>query len=348
MYEHGGNIYSNIDCIDFSANINFLGMPDQVREAVYKSIDGCVFYPDVEMRELKGALSRREDIDKDNIVCGNGAAELIFAVTAAVKPKKAMIFTPSFHEYEQAVGASGAKLVTYQLREENNFMLNPAEEDFVLKSINNEIDMVFLCNPNNPTGILTERKFIRRLLDRCEESNALLVVDECFLDFVADKGNFSVADLTDSRKNLFVLKAFTKIFAMPGLRLGYALCSDKSLLDKMQSLLQPWNVSVPAQAAGAAAANLTGFERQTRRVLEVEKTYLLKAIKSAGIKVYGYGANFIFFKAEKDFAKKMLDRKIIVRDCKNYRGLGEGYFRIAVRGHDENKIFIDSLNAVMH
>lgn len=345
MYEHGGDIYNNVNCLDFSANINFLGMPAGIKEAVINSVQDCLHYPDVSMRKLKEAISRREQVDMVDIICGNGAAELIFALTAAIQPKEALIFAPSFYEYEQALSFYGAKLIIHELTENNNFSLTESEEKNVLNKITSETDMVFICNPNNPTGILTKKIFVERLLRKCQENNAILVVDECFLDFVSQKEKYSVADLVKKYSNLFVLKAFTKIFAIPGLRLGYGLCSNSNLLDKMKSGLQPWNVSVPAQAAGVAAAGLSHFEEQTREALAIEKEYLLKALNrfSEKIKVFGCSANYIFFRADESFGEKMKQMNILVRDCSNYRTLSKGYYRIAVRTHKENEMFVAAL-----
>ncbi len=346
MYKHGGDIYSNVDCLDFSANINFLGMPAAVRNAVINSIDKCVHYPDVRMTELKSAISEREQLDLDYIICGNGAAELIYAVTAAVKPKKALIFAPSFHEYEQSLANANAELMVFELKEENSFLFGEKEETKFLNMIDSNTDIVFICNPNNPTGILTDRTIIERILARCERNNSLLVVDECFLDFVDNKELFSMRDFVSKSKNIFVLKAFTKIFAMPGLRLGYGLCSDSYLIKKIKNILQPWNVSVPAQAAGVVASGLKHFEKETLDALLTEKRYLLNAFDLKGIRVYGSAANFLFFKEDVDFGKKMRSENILVRDCSNYRGLQSGFYRIAVRSHSENKEFINCLNKI--
>lgn len=343
MYKHGGDIYNHVNCIDFSANINLLGMPAEVKAAVEKNIDSCVHYPDVNMTGLKEALAAREQLDITNIICGNGAAELIFSIVAAVKPKKALIFAPGFHEYEQALGFFECEIVAYELKERNNFAVNSDCQHEIIEMIDDSFDIVFICNPNNPTGVLLEKDFVEKLASKCEKCNTVLVVDECFLDFVEEKEKFSVTDLICKYSKLFVLKAFTKIFAMPGIRLGYGLCSDERLLGTMRNGMQPWNVSVLAQEAGIAAASLTEFEERTRVAVNQEKKYLLDIIKKAGFKIYGSCANYIFFKANENFGKEMLDRGILVRDCSNYRGLGASFYRMAVRTHEENVRFMEAL-----
>jgi len=346
MYKHGGDIYNHVNCIDFSANINLLGMPFEVRNAIEKSIDSCVNYPDVHMSRLKAALAKREMLDSSNIICGNGAAELIFSIVAAIKPRKALIFAPGFYEYEQALKFAECEVSIYYLREEDKFILNEYCKQEILQLTDESFDMVFICNPNNPTGVLTEKKFINDLVEKCENSNTVVVVDECFLDFIDEKQNYSVTDLICKYNNLFVLRAFTKIFAIPGIRLGYGLCNNAELLKKMRGGLQPWNVSVLAQEAGIAAAPLNEFEERTRQAVNEEKKYLTDILSKAGFKIYGSAANYIFFKADECFGEKMLERKILVRDCSNYRGLGCGFYRIAVRTHEENVIFQAALESL--
>ena len=343
MHKHGGDIYNNVNCIDFSANINFLGMPQEVVEAVHDSVEKCVYYPDVEMTDLKNALSKRENCPVDKIICGNGAAELIFALTAAVKPECAIVFAPSFYEYEQALKFNNTKIVEIKLDEENNFSLTKDKQKAVLETIDDDTDMIFLCNPNNPTGVLTEREFIQEILKRCEETDTILVVDECFLDFIEEKNKYSVADLVLKSNNLFVLKAFTKIFAMPGLRLGYGLCGNESLMRRIREGIQPWNVSVMAQAAGCVAAKCMDFEIKTRKLLATEKLYLISELKKLDIKLYGYAANYIFFKADVKLGEKLRQKNIVIRDCSNYRSLSNGYYRIAVKNHEDNVKLINAL-----
>jgi len=166
----------------------------------------------------------------------------------------------------------------------------------------------------------------------------LVVADECFNDFISENERYSLKGV----KNIFILKAFTKMYAMAGIRLGYGICSDIKLLEKMHMCIQPWSVSVIAQAAGVIAAQDVGFAEKTLSIIEVEKEYLFREISPLAHKIYGYSANYIFFKEEKDFAKRMLSSGIIIRNCSNYEGLEEGYFRIAIKGHGDNMKLIEA------
>ena len=177
---HGGNVYQYRDCLDFSANCNPLGTPEAVKQAIIQSLDTISDYPQVGCGALKEAIAEYEKVDAQQLICGNGAAELIFSLCRAVKPKKALLPAPTFAEYEQALQSVDCRISHFYLREQQGFLL-PEE---YLGALDQEVDIAFLCNPNNPTGILIEREFLLRVLERCRELGILLVVDECFLDFV--------------------------------------------------------------------------------------------------------------------------------------------------------------------
>lgn len=334
MHQHGGDIYTNEGKLDFSANLNPLGMPASVAMAAKNAVDYSNVYPDVNCTKLKEAISKRENIPVENIICGNGAAELIFAVCMAIKPRQSVVICPSFEEYRQALNAVDCQITNYYLKEENDFTL---DEEF-LDVLTPKCDIVFVCNPNNPTGQMVEKELFVKIIEKCHTYGILIVADECFNDFISEKERYSLKGI----KNIFILKAFTKMYAMAGIRLGYGICSDIKLLEKMHMSIQPWSVSVVAQAAGIIAAQDVAFAEKTLGIIEAEKEYLLKEIEPLAHKIYGFSANYIFFKEEKDFAQKMLLCGIIIRNCSNYQGLEEGYFRIAIKSHQDNKKLIEA------
>lgn len=337
---HGGNIYNYGKIIDFSANLNPLGMPEKVKEAARNSISMAEHYPDPDCRELKKALMDKEGIPEENIICGNGAAELIFLLAAAKRPKRALLTAPSFAEYEQALKAAGCECSYYYLREQNGFSM---KEDY-LETLTMETDMVFLCNPNNPTGALCSRTFLERVLKKCREYGIFLVIDECFLDFLADKEKWTMKDRL-SGGGFFLLKAFTKIYAMAGLRLGYGMTEDRELLKRMNELRQPWSVSVPAQEAGRAALLETEYVKQSVSYVEKERRWLEEKLSDYPFTVYEGRSNYLFFYAGRpDLKEALIPLGILIRDCSNYKGLKAGYYRIAVRTHEENEKLIKALN----
>ncbi len=376
MIQHGGDIYTHKNCIDFSANINPLGMPKAVADAAKEAVDAAVHYPDVLCRELKEAVARMEQVKPEQLFFGNGAADVLFLLVQALRPKQALVLAPSFLEYENALAAVGCATKTYTLKEENGFCL---QEDF-LEAITPDVQMVFLCNPNNPTGVLSQRSFLERVLHRCEQAQALLVVDECFLALCEQPRDYSLVPMIEKSSWLFVLKAFTKTFAMPGLRLGYGLCGQTALIEKMEQISQPWRVSVPAQAAGVAAVQVEeeeNFLLKSRQFVAGLRTQLAKELTALGYRVYDAKANYLFFydtfteatdsinhasswaNDEADDAQKQTERTAmqlkndlgayllqegcLIRDCANYPGLKKGYYRIAVRTPKENQVLLDAL-----
>lgn len=232
--------------LDFSANISPLGLPERVRRAAVRALDTAERYPDPLCRALRAAIGEAEGVDPAWVLCGNGAAELIYRVVLAKRPKKALVTAPAFSEYEAALELAGCRTDRFLLKEEDGFALNGE----FLEAITPDMDLVFLCQPNNPTGRTVPRPLLAAAVERCRAGGGLLVLDECFCGFLDDPDAFSLKDLLGGHGNLLILKAFTKLYAMAGLRLGYCLCSDAALLDAMGSAGQPWGVSGPAQAAG--------------------------------------------------------------------------------------------------
>ena len=339
MYQHGGDIYTHPHCVDFSSNVNPFGIPASVKEAAGKALEECHHYPDVHCRKLKEAIRKKDGIQKAGIFCGNGAADVIFALVLAARPRKALVLAPGFQEYEQALRSLDCGIVHHTLSEDRGFV--PGEE--LLSDIDSSLDLVFLCNPNNPTGALLPGELLQRIVTGCREKHVLLVVDECFNDFLETPAEHSLMSLTETEPHLFVLKAFTKMYAIPGLRLGYGVTCNEQLLQKMEQVTQPWRVSVPAQAAGVAAAGEAVFAEESRMALLKEKTYLLQVLKELSLLVFGSEANYLFFRGPAELGKKLLKRGFLIRNCSNYRGLGAGYYRIAVRKHEDNEALAAAL-----
>jgi threonine-phosphate decarboxylase len=330
---HGGNIYQYEGCLDFSANLNPLGLPQGVRDAVIESLDEASLYPQVGYAPLREAIAEYESVLPSQVICGNGAAELIYTLCRAARPKKALLAAPTFAEYEEALTSCGCEIRYVYLSEAQGFVL----EDSFLDAVTEELDILFLCNPNNPTGALVPRSFLEKLLDRCRKAQVLMVVDECFLDFVPEPEAYTLKAELEKNENLFLLKAFTKRYAMAGIRLGYGLCANAALLEAMAGAVQPWNISVMAQAAGIAALREKSYVEAGRALVFEQAEILKESMKRMGLTLYASEANYIFFQAPEDFFEKTLEKGILIRDCSNYQGLGRGFFRIAVKTAEENE-----------
>ena len=337
---HGGDIYSRNIRLDFSANINPFGMPEGVKNAAIQGVEQSIHYPDVSCDRLKTAISEIENVSKEWIICGNGAAELLFSLVLVKKPKKALLAVPGFQEYEQALKTTSCEISYYQMTKEHGFALR----DEYLTRLTDDLNMAFLCTPNNPTGLLIDPKLLEQIIATCEKKNIFLVLDECFLEFVGEGLQASGKIHLQNMKNIFILKAFTKMYGMPGLRLGYGLCSDSVLLRQMEEAVQPWNVSQPAQLAGIAACKEQDFVTKTRAYISSERKLLKVELEKLGFYVYPSKANYLFFEAPVDLYERCLEEQILIRDCSNYRGLGKGYYRIAVKSHEENMKLLQILN----
>lgn len=342
MYQHGGDIYRNKNLIDFSANINFRGMPGLVREAAVLAVDSSVHYPDPRCERLREAIGMREKVDPDRIFCGNGAADVIFSLVLAKMPKNALLPVPSFYEYWQALDSVRCKVTTYALEEKNGFRLT---ED-ILPLITPETDLLFLCNPNNPTGEVIERALLEKILKKCEQTGTLLVVDECFNDFLEQPEQYTMMPWIERSEQLFILKSLTKMYAMPGLRVGYGICSNGALLDRMERVTQSWRVSVPAQTAGTVAVLDVAFAAKSRRIIQAQREHMILHLKAMGYPVYGSKANFIFFEGEHHLSELMRMRGFLIRDCSNFHGLHTGFYRVAVRGEEDNNALLAALREV--
>ena len=329
--------------LDFSANISPLGLPDGVRRAVCASLSSADRYPDPLCRALSSARGARHKLPVDAVLCGNGAADLIFRLVLAVRPKRALVTAPAFAEYEQALGLSDCRTEHFYLREENGFVV--AEE--ILEAITPALDVVFLCEPNNPTGRTTPPALLLRILERCTACGVLLVVDECFNDFLDEPQAHTLEPQLAAHENLLILKAFTKWYAMAGLRLGYALGAPR-LLEAMRACGQPWAVSGPAQAAGLAALEEKAYSRRLHSLICTERPRLSAGLSALGCRVVPGEANYLlFFHADGSLAEKLREKGILLRTCGNYRGLSAGWYRAAVRTKEENDAFLQALREVL-
>jgi Histidinol-phosphate/aromatic aminotransferase and cobyric acid decarboxylase len=355
MYEHGGQIYEWEYKVDFSTNINPFGMPESVKKAAKLGIEKGHLYPDVKMRKLKKAIAQAERVEENQIICGNGAADLIYSLVLAKKPKKALLLAPSFFEYESALKTVACEISYYYLKEENSY--NLLEE--YIQMLDYNWDMVVLCNPNNPTGSIIDKQLIMKIAEKCLEKNIILLIDECFADFIKEPVSISFTHkelgLSENRNclcqfpNVFILKAFTKMYAMAGLRLGYGLSGNKALLQDMEHVTQPWNVSVPAEMAGIAALKETEFVEKTRRLIARERAYLHEEMAKLPLQLYDAKANYILFKIKVEIPLREVCQKagILIRDCSNYQGLEKGYYRIAIKTREENELLIEVLTQIM-
>lgn len=332
-YTHGGDVYRNPIEYDFSINVNPLGMPLASIQAAHEGIVLTGRYPDYRAEQLCRAIAKAQNIPADRIIPGNGAAELLYALGQTI-PGKALAIAPTFTGYAEAVAAGGGE------------MSYAGNEQELIEKLDDSIRLVFLCNPNNPTGTLFTREQILRVLAKAEAMQAYVCVDECFLPFLEEEASYSMLPYLAKHPRLLVLRAFTKIYCMAGLRLGYLACGDTELQSRIRAKLQPWNTSIPAQLAGIAALSDTEYLAKTRENLQAERAYLVPRLRELVAEVYdGYG-NFLLFRDEPDLKERMLEVGVLIRACGDFEGLDDTYFRIGIRSHSENQEFIRRLACV--
>ena len=323
--------------IDFSVSVNPLGMPEAVEAAMHRAVKMCGRYPDIEAEELKRSVSAMLGVPKEYLLFGNGASELLMAVVRGIQPKRTVIPVPSFYGYEYAAKAAESEIIYYEMKQKNGFGL--AEDLYA--ALTEETDLLFLANPNNPTGRLTDTEELRRLLHYCENKGIFVVLDECFIEFSGS--GYSMLSEIEEFGHLLLLRAFTKIFAMPGVRLGYAICRDAGIRGKIEEQLPEWNLSCFAQEAGRVCAAQMDFLTETEKYVEKERQFLEEELNKKGYEVFPSEANFILVYSGEPLYERLLEKGILIRDCGNFRGLRPGFYRIAVKGRKENEILLRGL-----
>lgn len=339
---HGGDIYSQPVTLDFSANVNPYGTPPAVLDAIRKALPALFCYPDPRCSALVQAISQREEVPPAYVLCGNGAADLIYAYCQALGPRSAVETAPTFSEYSLALAQAGCRVDRYLLQQRLQFDVDTGFVEHVRQTAP---DVIFLCSPNNPTGRLIPQPLLLDLVRYCRESGARLFVDECFIELSG--GGRSLTGLLDTCPQLFILKAFTKNYGMAGLRLGYGLSADSELLRAMSQAVQPWNVSSLAQAAGVAAFGDRSFLDKTRALIAAERPWLCAQLQRLGLWVCDSAANFLLFQGPPGLHTALLEQGIAIRSCDNYYGLGPGWYRIAVRLHHQNQTLIAAIAAAL-
>ena len=363
---HGGNIYKifrekNIDKIlDYSSNINPYGLPENLKKEIFEKLFVLERYPDPDYIELREKIAEKNNLNIENIIVGNGATEIIFLFMKILSPKKVLIVSPTFGEYERAIKAStlandSLEINYFELKETENFVLNIKNLETELE---NNYDLLILCNPNNPTGQFLKLKKIEEILKICEQKNTKLFVDEAFVEFVEDWENESIINSKENKENLFVIRAFTKFFAIPGLRLGYGICFNNNLLKKMLEKKEPWSVNNIADLAGKTVLDDENYIQKTKEWIKDQKKYMYENLnKIEGLRAYKTEVNFILLKIEdnllekgldvKNLRKKMLEKGILIRDASNFIYLNKHYFRLAIKDKLNNEKVIETLTSIL-
>lgn len=356
---HGGRVFElakkeGIDpksFIDFSANISPFPIDEKIRQRIYSSIDELMFYPETQYGYIYKKLAGLHKINKNSIRLGNGAIDIIyklanfFSILSLKNPKKTkvLIVEPSFSEYSKAFKTyENIDLLFYDMDEENLRL-----DEHIINILNEDILAVFVCNPNNPSSTLVDKNILDKMLKICKEKNIYLVLDECFMDFISNEEKFTCLYNIKDNKKLIILRSFTKLFSIAGLRFGYVLSSNEEVLNSLDKLSPQWNINTPALRAATEACSLyEHIKTKNINFIEKERLYLVEELKKFDIKIYKSEANFILFRANnkyEDLENYLFKKRILIRSCSNYRKLDKRYYRIAIREHKDNVKLIESL-----
>jgi threonine-phosphate decarboxylase len=353
--EHGGNVWRyseewgqpRSELIDFSANINPLGPPPGAEKAASEAWQRVSDYPDPEYTRLRGIIAETWDIPVGRILVGNGAAELIFLAMEVLRPASVLSLAPAFREYEQAAQCLGAKIVRIPLRPEDGFAF---PRDAVLDALRQITpDLLVLANPNNPTGRCVPPDDLTAILEEAGRCGVPVLLDEAFLDFLADDRERSAIPRTGRFPLLIVLRSLTKFYSVPGLRIGYAVAFE-ALRDKMAARQIPWPVNAIAEAVAAVLLGDRMFRQRTLAWLERERPWLAGQLAQEGWTVIPSDANFLLcrrdgFDIRSDWGR-IGAKGIFVRDCRSFQGLDHSWMRVAVRLRRENEALLDALRSL--
>lgn len=335
---------SDESCLDFSVNINPLGIPGTIKQQLSNLADIKGVYPDPYCKYLSSCLAEKYNVNADTILCGNGADDLLYRLVFALKPKHAVIIEPTFEEYNRALELVGCEVQHYMTKAENNFIL----DEGILSVVQSDCDILFLCNPNNPTGQLVEPQLLKKIIKLCCDKNIFLVTDECFMEFIPDWEKYTIKAIASKNNKIIVIDAFTKTYSLAGFRLGFCISGNSKLLSDMKLYGQDFAVSTPAQLAGICALLDCSYMQNTYSLISEERKYLLSELQKLPVKVYPSYGNFLLLKTEyKNICQRLIEKGIKVRDCSKFYGLGSEYCRIAIRLHDENTALIKVLQEIL-
>lgn len=351
--KHGGDIYTDgllkdKKLLDFSSNINPLGIPLSFTKNISVALEALTRYPDIRYRKLKAYLLdylKEETLNEDNIILGNGAAEIIDIALGSFK--NILIVVPSFIEYEEVASKWGANIIYSYLNANMEF-----DYKDILGKLSN-CEALVIANPNNPNGSIIDKSKFYTILDFCERNNKKIIIDEAFVEFVLQHNASFIKELKDYNC-LFIIRALTKFFALPGIRLGYGVSRDKEFITQMCNKQIPWNINCFAEVAATYVLKDEDYKNKSIQWIKNTRDAFIKELNSISFidKAYESYGNYVLCKLSKINDKKLydlcLERNILIRRCSNYRGLNDNYVRFAIKDKESNEFLINSLRQIEH
>lgn len=333
------------EIISFSANVNPLGISYRLREELPKHIDAITTYPDREYTDLRKAIGNYVQTDYQKIIVGNGSTELISLVIQFKQPKNAMIIGPTYSEYEHEITLGGGNVQFFKLKEEQDFQL---DSKALFQSLTSEIDLLVICNPNNPTSSQISRETMRDILEHCKKNEIFVMIDETYVEFSESYQEITSIPLTEYYNNLIILRGVSKFFAAPGLRLGYAVCGNARLMKEMEQFKNPWTINSLAAIAGEIMFQDETYIKDTVALISSEKTRICKILDQCPhIKYYPPHGNFILLQickenvTSKDLFELAIRKGLMIRDCSSFPFLGDKYIRFCFMKPEDNDALLN-------
>ena len=339
------------EIVSFSANVNPLGLSEHLKSELAKHLDVICSYPDREYTGLRRVIASYCDCAPESVLVGNGSTELITLFIKTVSPAKALIIGPTYSEYERELSLGGGTSLYFPLKEGDGFRL---DVDLLTETLNESIDMLILCNPNNPTSSAVSRSDMRHILDVCKTHDIFVMIDETYIEFAEQYDRINCVPLTASYNNLCILRGISKFFAAPGLRLGYAICGDPDLMNDIAAIKDPWTINSLAEVAGQIMFTDTDHINATKELIYSERKRVSAALSDIdGIKVYDPVANFVLCRITKENvdADILFDRAIrnnmMIRNCSSFPFLDNSYFRICFMKREDNDRLLSLIRDVL-
>jgi len=344
---HGGDIYTNKIDMDYSVNLNPNRPPKMLLNVLGESIKHIDVYPDLLQRKVIINIANSDGVKPQCVYAGNGASELIMSLVKMIMPKKALLIEPGFGGYRHALESiKECSICEFELKPDNAFVLDKS----VLEVMKSDMDIMVLTDPWNPIGANIDNELLIEILKKARNNNTYVVLDQSFY-LLSDKAlyDYNIQDLIDNYENLIIVRSYTKLFGMPGIRMGYIISAEENILG-IKKQLPEWNVSVVAQEVMSAGAQLLtddSFVKESLALIEKEREYLSQELRDMGCKVYKSDTVFIFFYIDRNIQEELLKRRILIRDCSDFIGLKKGYFRIAIKDHISNIELVKNMREVI-
>lgn len=328
--------------ISFSANVNPLGISPKLRRTLAEKIDAITTYPDRDYTALRRCIAGYAGTDYENIIVGNGSTELISLFIQIEHPKKAIVIGPTYSEYEREISLGGGTTLYYPLKEADGFVLNTA--DFI-SCLKDDIDLLVLCNPNNPTSTCISNKSMRIILDACKQHGIYVMVDETYVEFADNMQKITSVPLTNYYNNLVILRGTSKFFAAPGLRLGYAVTGNRDLIKTINTRKNPWTINSLAAIAGEIMFQDDAYIRETKTLISSERKRMYALFDAQkDFKVYQPSGNFMLVKilsddlTSQDLFDRTIRQSMMIRDCSTFPFLDDKYIRFCFMKPEQNDL----------